>query len=128
VVHLANEREASLGKRVGDPDLPQRPVTRQGRGEDRVDEDGQILTVRATQVGSGVEAGIVDPDRIMEPQRHAGEPLPVARRPAKPPGDVLEELGKRRSGTVLRRVEHRYPAHVHRRRGTLDGKKGSIEC
>ena len=53
-------------------------------------------SARQEMVG-GVEGGVVDPHRVVEPERHARQALAVARRALQPPGDVRGRA-PRRSG------------------------------
>jgi hypothetical protein len=127
VVHLADEREAPVGEVAGDRDLPQRPVAPEWGGEHGVDQRAEVLAIGSHEVRARVEGGIVDPHRVVHRQRHVREALPVARRAAQPPGDVLEQLVESGPRPVLRRVEHRDPADVHRCRGPLHCEERRVE-
>ena len=127
VVGLADHRDPALGQLVGEPELPQRPVARQRRGEDLVDERVEVVALRVQQVLGGVEVGVVDPHRLVQPERHRRELLPVARREREPRGEVLEQLREAGRRAVLGRLERRHPADVHRRVVALDGEEGGVQ-
>jgi hypothetical protein len=71
VVHLADQRERPVRQLVRDPDLPQRAVALQRRGQDVVDDRADVVARGAQQVARGIEVRIVDPDRVVEPERRA---------------------------------------------------------
>ena len=127
VVHLADQPHAPVLELGGDRDLPQRAVARQRRRKDRVDDRVEIPAVRAQQVRGGIEVCVVDPHRVVHPERHARQLLPVARRPPHAAGDVREQLVEARSRPALGRIEGRHPADVHRRGRALHGQEGGVE-
>ena len=127
VVHLPDHREAPVRQLVGDPHLPQRAVARERGGEDRVGELVEVVALGVQEVVGGVEAGIVDPHRLVQPERHRGELLPVAGRVREPPGEVVEELVETGARPALRRVEGGHPADVHRRGRALDREERGVE-
>ena len=127
VVRLADDRDAPAGQRVHDPHLPQRAVAPQRRREDGVDERAQVLALGRQQMVGGVVGGIVDPHRLVQPERHARQPLAIAR-------EALERARRcarraRRSWGSARPPADRSgdPADVHRRGGGLDGEEGGVE-
>ena len=67
-----------VGQLVGDVDLPQRPVARQRGREDGVDDRVEVRRRGVRQVARGIEAGIVDPHRLVQPERDARQALAVA--------------------------------------------------
>ena len=83
-----------------------------------------------TALGTGapqVEVIVVDPDRVVNLERHRRETLTVARRAPEPAADVLPQLAEVGTRPVLRRREERDPADVHVRGRGLDTKKRRIK-
>ena len=87
----------------------------------------EVLPRRVQHVPRGVEAGIVDPHGLVEPERDVRQALAVARRPAQPVRDVRVQRLVVRARLVRGRVEPGDPADVHRRGRTLDGEEGRVE-
>ena len=74
---------------------------------------------------AGSKSGIVDPDGVVDAQRHVGQLLAVAVGALHARRDVVDQLlGGRR---VLGRLEARDPADVHRRELALDGQERRVE-
>ena len=74
---------------VGDPQLPQRAVAVELRGHHLVRELVQVRYRAAAHMVGDIELVVVHPHRIVDPERHLGQPLPVPRRPAHPAGYVI---------------------------------------
>ena len=80
-----------------------------------------------------LELGIVDPHRVMEAEGHSERPLPERGHQVETllndPADLRVACRGREEGAcALGRVEHEGDAHVHGRRGRLEGEEGGVHA
>ena len=133
VMRLREHRDVALLEALDDPRLPQwlPPVERPG--DDLLRQRGQL--VRATRRGHRdvvemeveVEVGVLDPERMVEAERHLDEPPPEGRSEVETRrvhvADLVEPPRDRRRG----RIEDHQPGHVHVPGGSLEVEETGVE-
>ena len=133
VVHLGDERDAVVLEALDDPDLPQRLAALELHARDVAHDVGQLAQRAGRRhadpfdVAVDVEVRVVDPHRVVQPQRHIDDPLAERSHQMHAIGDVSPH-GLERVATGHRRgVEDGGQRHmrVHRRR--LDVQEEGIE-
>ena len=86
VVHLAERGDVAALEPVDQPDLPQRAGAVERDGDEMAGQLAQLL--HACRAGHGdvaqvpveVEVGVLDPDRVVQAERHLDEAAPERRR------------------------------------------------
>ena len=133
-MHLGDDRDAVLLEPFDVPQLPQRAGAVERTAGDLGGERRELArsTGRrqrgAAHVVVEVEVGILDPQRVVQVERHGHEAAPERREQVHPlPQQVAHPVDVERRGR-RRRVEDRRAQHVHVGRGRLDGEEGGIEA
>ena len=78
-------------------------------------------------VAANVELVVVDPNRVVQPERHVRQLLPVTRRAPEPLLELPADAGQRRAVVTLGNRDQPDPADVHVGAGTLDLQERGIE-
>ena len=82
---LAIERDVTVLEPLGDPHLPERPVMVERPARDLADERGELARAarapgsRPGARGSRGRIRVLDPERVVEPERHPHDPAPERR-------------------------------------------------
>jgi hypothetical protein len=135
MVDLRQQRHAPALEPVDHVQLPQRPAAVERPGEDALDGVPQLLVVAGRRhrgvadVEVDVEVGILDPVRIVEPERNRDEP---ARERRKEVQALTDEAGDACVGDLAarrgRRVVHGKAAHVPVGPGCLDREELGVQA
>ena len=135
VMDLADHPDAPVLELRHEADLPQRARTVQRRRQhgraqrlegglaDAVGRIGELDEVRRD-----VEAGVLDPARLGDPQRRLVQAPARPRHLVHAPGGALAQRRDRRPGAaVLRSGEHRAEPHVHGRLLRVEAQERAVE-
>ena len=133
VVHLGDEADPVVGQPLDDPHLPQRLRPVELVAGDVPGQVGQLAQpARAGDRGQphvvvDVEVGVVDPDRVAQPEGHLDQPAPEHRCPGDAGGDgllhPLEGVAPGNGG----RVQHHGHGHLHVEGRGLEVEEAGIE-
>ena len=137
-MHLGDQRSAITLQPLDDVHLPQRAVgielAAHGGRHERVElrPAPRRRQARPGEVVVQFEIGVVDPHRVMEPQRHPQCPLPEGGQQRHPlcndAADLRVPRGRREERTrALRRVQDHHQPNVQRRRGCLQRQEGRVQ-
>jgi len=125
VVHLGDHRDPAIGHAFADVDLPERSGAVQLGAREPADELLELAhpTGRgydlAAHVEGLVEVAVLDPDRVVDPQRHLHHAPAERWQQVQPGGELLLEALERVAAGNRRDVHQRDLQGVHVERGGL---------
>ena len=129
VVDLADERDVAVVQALHDVDLPQGPGAVERHPDDGPRQVGQLAGAarRGEHVPADVvvevEVGVLDPQRVVQPERHLHHPAPERRLAHQAVGHERLQVLERVRGRHRRRVDDRgdRDVEVHRRASRTRG-------
>ena len=134
VMNAAAEADATILETRHEREVPQRPGAVERLGEQGVDQVVEAVQ-RHRFVGPGVgddvagdvEARVVHPERVAQPRRRIGEPVPAARQLAQAGADRRPQRLHRRTLARGVRTAQPDPRDVHGRARRFEPQEGRIE-
>ena len=134
MVNLREHRDLAVGQAVDQIDLPQRSRAVKRTREDPRHLLGQLLVRRRRRqrqlahVVLQVEVRVVDPVRIVEPERDLLEPPAKRRKQRQPLGNQVVDVGQLKASVRPRRgIEHGHPAHMTGLARRFEGQELGVE-
>ncbi len=133
VVQFRDERVVAVLESLDDPCLPQRAVTGQLAARDIGDERRELrFTARCRQCGAAeveieIEVGILDPDRVVQPERHFDDATPQRPDQVEPRRHDLADALVGEPARRGRRIDDRDAHDVHVGRWCLQREERGVE-